>query len=164
MKWRLISMCLVLSWNTRLAAIYRTVWLSHLRSTGATFWMPKSFNRETNQVISHVVNAIDLYPASADDLATTFCFLSFHDIDEWPKRIQYPVVDRQDIWHEAQSESQKAVRWAKGSWAIRMPCPGDFLMYLMRWMTAFMCAVVGDYMNWLSNCTKSNKSCFVIVK
>jgi len=39
---------------------------------------------------SQVTNVIALYFAFAFDLATTFCFLLFHDIKVPPTRTQYP--------------------------------------------------------------------------
>lgn len=59
-----------------------------------------------SQVTSQVVRAIALYSASGEDLATTICFLLFHEIGDVPRSIQYPVLDLLEYGYEAQSESQ----------------------------------------------------------
>ena len=41
-----------------------------------------------------VASTIARYSASALDLATTFCFLLFHDIKLPPIKTQYPEVER----------------------------------------------------------------------
>ncbi len=58
---------------------------------------------------SHTAEAIALYSASAEDLDTVVCFLDLHDTREFPKKMQYPVVDLRVSGHPAQSESEKAL-------------------------------------------------------
>jgi len=55
--------------------------------------MLRSLNSEISEEISQQVSAIALYLASAEDLATTVCFLDFYDIKDFPSCIAYPVVD-----------------------------------------------------------------------
>ena len=50
---------------------------------------------------SHVVKAIAQYSASALDLATTFCFLLFHDIKLPQMNTQYPDVERLSVGEPA---------------------------------------------------------------
>ena len=52
---------------------------------------------------SHVARAIARYSASALDLATTSCFLLFHDIRLPPIKTQYPEVERLSVGESAQS-------------------------------------------------------------
>ena len=61
-----------------------------------------------NQVTSQQAAAMERYSASALDRETVFCFLDFQEINEFPRNIQYPVVDRRVSGHLAQSASQKA--------------------------------------------------------
>ena len=77
----------------------------------ACFW-PRSFNKECNQVTSRAVRAIARYSASADERATTVCFLVFHESGTSPRKMQYPEVDLHVAKHPAQSLSQYAVRVA----------------------------------------------------
>ena len=42
---------------------------------------------------SQVQIAIALYSASAEDLETVDCFFDFHETNESPMNIQYPVID-----------------------------------------------------------------------
>jgi hypothetical protein len=37
------------------------------------------------------------------------CFLDFHDIKESPRKTQYPVTERRESGHVAQSESLEAL-------------------------------------------------------
>ena len=48
---------------------------------------------------------IALYSASTGDLETVDCFFNFHETNESPMNIQYPVTDL--LVHTAQSESVK---------------------------------------------------------
>ena len=61
-----------------------------------------------NQVTSQQVVTIKRYSASTLDRETVFCFLVFQDIDEFPRNIQYLVVNRCVSGHLDQSASQKA--------------------------------------------------------
>ena len=57
-------------------------------------------------MISQGVTAIALYSASADDLETVDCFFALQEINESPKKTQYPVIDFLVSGQEAQSESE----------------------------------------------------------
>lgn len=57
-------------------------------------------------VISKHVAAIARYSASADERATLVCFFDFQEINESPKKIQYPEIERRVTVRHAQSESQ----------------------------------------------------------
>ena len=55
---------------------------------------------------SQVATVIALYSASALDLATTFCFLLFHETRFPPTDTQYPEVERLSMGDYVQSASQ----------------------------------------------------------
>ena len=93
-KWQSTSMCLVLSWNTRLDAIWSAAWLSRMTFIFAPPPNFNSCNNCFNHTNSHVARAIARYSASALDLETTTCFLLFQDIRLPPIRTQYPIVER----------------------------------------------------------------------
>ncbi|KAM7518901.1 hypothetical protein LguiB_017863 [Lonicera macranthoides] len=46
------------------------------------------------------------YSASADERETVFCRFDLQEINDDPRKIQYPVVDLRVSGHPAQSESQ----------------------------------------------------------
>ena len=71
--------------------------------------MPKSFNRFTNYISSHVALAIDLHSASVEDLAIVFCFFDFQETKESPIKTQKLVVDLLVSGQVPQSESAKAL-------------------------------------------------------
>ena len=58
-------------------------------------------------MISHVVEANAMYPASAKDRDTIICFLVFQEIRVSPIKMQNPEVDFLVSRHDAQSESTK---------------------------------------------------------
>ncbi|KAE8696260.1 putative nucleotide binding protein [Hibiscus syriacus] len=70
---------------------------------------PSSLAKPFNHVNYAVVTAMLLYSASADDLAMTFCFLDFHEINEFPSLMQKPETDLLETGHAAQSKSQYAL-------------------------------------------------------
>lgn len=82
----------------------KAAWLSHLSVAGVRFLSPKSLKRQNNKVTSQELNAVALY--SAEDLATTYCFLDFHDTGEAPNKMQNLVVDLLEVEQLAQSESK----------------------------------------------------------
>jgi hypothetical protein len=55
------------------------------------------------------VDAINLYLDSAEDLEMVSCFLNFHEIKEYPRKTQNPVMDLRVSEHPAQSASQNAL-------------------------------------------------------
>lgn len=69
------NMLCAYSWYTGLAAICNAAWLSQNSFAGQMLVTYKSFKRKRNHVNSHVVAAIDLSYASADDRNTFFLFL-----------------------------------------------------------------------------------------
>ena len=83
-------------------------WLSQYNRTGLSCCTCKSFNRYNSHVTSHVVVAMDLYSALAEDLETMDCFFDLNDINESPRNTQYPVRDFLVSGQPAQSASQYA--------------------------------------------------------
>lgn len=114
-----MSICLVFSWSTGLAAIAMAVSLSHFKIVGGIDFKPRSLSRVLSHVTSQVVNVMDLY--SAEDLATTDCFFAFQDTSESRRKMQYPDVDLLVVGQLAQSLSQYAVNLAAEEEAKRMP-------------------------------------------
>lgn len=84
--------------------------LSQFNRVGGIFFKPRSFSNTDNQVNSHVVRAMALYSASAEDLEIIDCFLDLPEIGDFLKKMQYHMVDRRDTGHEAQLLSQYAVQ------------------------------------------------------
>jgi len=70
----------------------------------------RSLSRKVNHCNSHEVEAKAWYYASTDDLEIVLCFLVFHEINDSPKKMQKPVVERRVMEHGAQSESLKAFK------------------------------------------------------
>lgn len=75
-------MCLVLSWYNGLAAIFKAALLLQNRIHGELDATPMSCNTPTIQVISHHVDFMALYSASADERNIVFCFFVFKEIKE----------------------------------------------------------------------------------
>lgn len=73
--------------------------------------------------------AIARYSASVDDLETLLCFLDFHEISEFPRKMQYPVTDRLVVRQPPQSESQKAFKMRLLVEESSKPCPGVPFIY-----------------------------------
>lgn len=67
-----------------------------------------SFKIPINQMSYETVLAKLLYSASAELLETVVCFLAFHETNELPTLIIYPVTDFLVRGHIAQSTSQYA--------------------------------------------------------
>ena len=63
--WQSISICLVLSWNTRFEPICRATWLSQNHKTSKLCSIPISLRKYNIQTISQVATAIALYSTSA---------------------------------------------------------------------------------------------------
>ena len=80
-------------------------WLSQNKRAGWGWYISKSFNNASSQVISQTITAIALYFASAKDLDTIDYFLDFQEIRESPKNMQYLVVDLLVSMQDAQSTS-----------------------------------------------------------
>ena len=70
------------------------------------------------------------YSASADDLETLACFLDFHDMSYFPRKMQYPVTDLLVAPQPPQSKSQKAFKDKLLSEGSNSPWLGVPLMYL----------------------------------
>jgi len=85
-KWQSISKCLVRSWNTRLAAIWRALWFSQKRTGSLEHWMLRSLSRYRIHWSSQVAEARAWYSASKDDLETISCFFVLHEIKDFPKK------------------------------------------------------------------------------
>ena len=71
-KWKSISMCLVLAWNTGFAARYVAPMLSQYRIGARFILICSSFSRDSIEMISDVAFATDLYSASILDRATVY--------------------------------------------------------------------------------------------
>ena len=71
----------------------KAAWLSQNNGVGATSGTFKSCNMNRSQVSSKHVLAIARYSDFADDLKTITCFLDFHEIREFPRKMQNPVTD-----------------------------------------------------------------------
>lgn len=90
MKWQSISICLVLSRNTELEAMWKATWLSQIRVIDKI-----STNlRSLSSCFSHT---------SSQNLATTVCFLFFQETKLPPTKIQYPEVDLLSVGEPAYS-------------------------------------------------------------
>ena len=105
MKWQSTLICFFLSWNTRLAAIWRAAWLSQKSTEAVGCGMQRSWSKAKSQVSPQVATAIALY--SAEERETTVCFFDLHDIKESPKKKQNPIMDLRVSGQLDQSESQK---------------------------------------------------------
>jgi len=106
MKWQSISMCLVLSWKTRLELIWRAAWLSHISVIGLTSPNCNSLSNCLSQTSSQVAEAMTLYSAFGLDFATTFCFLLFQEIKLPPMETQYLDVGLLSEGDPTQSASE----------------------------------------------------------
>jgi hypothetical protein len=129
-RWQSSSMCLVLSWKTRFAAIWRAAFLSQKSNAACGWSILKSLSKDISQTISHAVEAMDQYSASAENRDIVCCFLDFKEIRDSPKKTQKPVMERRVSGHPAQSESQKAFKWKVEEAEKKRPWPGDPLRYL----------------------------------
>ena len=75
-KWKSISMCLGLAWNTGFAAKYVAPMLSQYKIGVQFILICSSFSRDSIQMISDVAFANDLYSTSILDRATVCWFFS----------------------------------------------------------------------------------------
>ena len=91
--------------------------------------MHKSRNKYLSHVNSQVIEVIDLYSASAEDLETVVCFLLFQEIRDLPKKTKYPVTDRLVEMHPPQSASQKPIRFKLLLDGNSNPYPGKPFKY-----------------------------------
>lgn len=87
MKWQSISMCLVRSWNTGLAAMWMAARLSQKNGTVPACLTSKCYNNMRNHMILHVVLAVTRYSTSAEERETIVCFLERHVIGEDPRKM-----------------------------------------------------------------------------
>ncbi|KAJ0565451.1 hypothetical protein HanIR_Chr06g0262751 [Helianthus annuus] len=81
--------------------------------------------------------------SSAEDLDIVDCFLLFHEIREFPKKIQKPVTYFLELTHLPQSESAKALRSKGAPFLNRIPFPEDPLRYLKSLKAILKWALVG---------------------
>ena len=128
-KWQSTSICLVRSWNTGFAAIWRATWLPQKRAAAMGWAIWKSWSNERSQVISQVVIAMALYSASPEDLETIDCFLECQEMRESPRKTQNPVTDLRVSEQPAQLESQKALSCNGLVEGKNNPCLGVPLRY-----------------------------------
>ena len=75
-KWKSISMCFALAWNTGFADKYVAPRLSHHRHGLCVVLTPSSSSKDLTHITSAVAFATDLYSASVLDLETVACFLA----------------------------------------------------------------------------------------
>ena len=87
-KWQSISICLVLSWKTRLAAICKADLLSQYNNAGFGCNILKSFNNERSQDNSQHGPVMALYSAFAEERDTVFYLFVRQEIREDPRKIQ----------------------------------------------------------------------------
>jgi hypothetical protein len=69
------------------------------------------------------------YSTSTEDRDTTDCFLDFQEIKDEPRNMQKPETERLVSGHDAQSESQYAMRSKVLIEGKKRPCPGAPLRY-----------------------------------
>jgi len=153
MKWRSISMCLVLLWKTGLELIWSVVWLSHICVIWVTSPNCNSLNNCLSQTSSKVVEAIVLYYAFALDLATTLCFLLFQEIKLSPMETQYAKVElyqKEILANQHLNNKQLLYGLLK---PYNKHFPGDPLVYFNIWMIAFQWSWHGELRNWLTTLT-----------
>jgi hypothetical protein len=72
-KWQSISICLLLSWKTGLAAICKAAVLSQYNNVSFGCNILKSFNNERSQDNSQHVPVMALYSASAEERDMVLC-------------------------------------------------------------------------------------------
>jgi len=84
--------------------------LSHHNIWGILIGMTSSDSRDFNQDSSATVLNNALYSASVLDRATMACFLQLQKIRLFPRKTQYPHLDRRSSLHSAQSASEKACK------------------------------------------------------
>jgi hypothetical protein len=99
------SMCLVRSWYTGLAAIWRAAWLSYKSKAAKVWGIWRSWSKLSNQTISQVVEANERYSTYAEDWEMIVCFLDFQETKESPKKVHKPVTDFLVSGQPAQLES-----------------------------------------------------------
>jgi hypothetical protein len=114
--WQSISICLVLSWKTGLAAMCIADLLSQYMRIGDSWGIRKSCRRYNRHWPSQAAWAKTRYSASDDDLETTNCFLLFQLINDEPRKKQRHVVDLLVSGHAPQSESENPLRISDDDW------------------------------------------------
>ena len=108
-----MSICLVLSWNTGLDAIWIAAVLSLYTTIGKTVGMSNSRKRPSIHVTSATVDARLLYSTSAELLEIVDCYLDFQESKDSPNLTIYPVMDLLVSGHDPQSASQNACKEPK---------------------------------------------------
>jgi len=89
--------------------------LSHHSVGGRVKLRPSSEQRDITKESSAAVFARDLYYASVLERATVCCFRQLHEIRFFPRKIQYPPVERRSSRSPAQSASEYASMEAVGA-------------------------------------------------
>ena len=130
-KWQSISMCLDLSWKLGLEARWTVAWLWQKTSFGPTS-MPNSFKRVETHMISLVRLAKAWCSVSAKERDTVCCCFNFHEMREFPKNTQWPIVERRVSRQLPQSASGYAFKEREKVVGKKNPWPGEHLRYPNR--------------------------------
>ena len=91
-KWNLVSMCLVLLWNTLFFDNDMAELLSQKIVVGSWWFCDKSFKILLIQTAWHVALVAATYSASAEDRVTMGSFFEAHETTPIPKWNVYPPV------------------------------------------------------------------------
>ena len=91
-KWNLVSMCLVLLWNTWFFDNAMAELLSQKIVVGSWWFCDKSFKTLLIQTAWHAALVAATYSASAEDRVTMGCFFEAHETTSVPKWNVYPDV------------------------------------------------------------------------
>ena len=107
--------------------MYKVALLSQQREADYLCLKLKSCKRAISLTNSPVTVVVTLYSDSANDLATTYCFLHFHEIKESPKKTQKLEMNLLILGQPAQSAPQQDFRCKVDCAEKKRPYPGLFL-------------------------------------
>ena len=92
MKWNLVSMCLVLLWNTWFLDNDMAELLSQKMVVGSWWFCDKYFKTLLIQTAWHAALVAATYSSSTEDRVTMGCFFEAHETTPVPKWNVYPDV------------------------------------------------------------------------